>query len=207
MKTLASIFAIVFCGFSISWFCLLVVGADDLNTTNLKTSLTVSGDEVVIPPDEGLAARGKQVYREFGCVACHTQQVRRPGYGGDLVRDWGSRQTVPRDYVLQDQVMIGGKRMGPDLSNVGARHDAAWFYTHLNNPGSKSAATTMPSYSFLFRQKEINGTSAVNALDLQANETPPEGYEVVPTDKAVALVAYLQSLKFDYDLPESKRIK
>jgi len=207
VKTFAALIAIVFFGISISWFCLLVRGANFLNSTELEPSLTVSGDDVVITGGEGLAAQGKQVYRELGCVMCHTQQVRRPGYGGDLDRDWGSRQSVPRDYVLQEQVMMGGKRIGPDLSNVGARHDAAWFFAHLNNPGSRSDATTMPSYSFLFSEREVSGTSAANALDLQGNETPADGFEVVPSDRAVALVAYLQSLNLDYDLPESKRVK
>lgn len=207
MKNFASLFAIVFCGIATSWFCLLFVGANTLNSAKLETSLVVAGDEVVISPVEGLAAPGLQVYRELGCVACHTQQVRRPGYGGDLDRDWGARQSVARDYVLQNQVMLGGRRMGPDLSNVGARRDAAWFFAHLYNPTIHSATTTMPSYSNLFREKEFSGTHAVNALDLQGNATPEEGIEVVPGKKAVALVAYLQSLNLDYDLPESKRVK
>ena len=103
--------------------------------------------------------------------------------------------------------MLGSKRMGPDLSNVGARHDAAWFYTHLYNPSSSAEATTMPSYHFLFREKEVTDGATSTALDLSGNETMPDGMEMVPTEKAVALVAYLQSLNLDYDLPESKRIK
>ena len=34
----------------------------------------------------GLAARGMLVYRELGCAACHTQQVRRPAFGTDKER-------------------------------------------------------------------------------------------------------------------------
>lgn len=207
MKSFAAIFAIVFIGLSISWFGLLVRGSNILNTANLATTLQVGRDEVIIPASEGLPGQGQQVYRELGCVMCHTQQVRRPGYGGDFDRDWGARQSVARDYLLQDVVLTGSKRMGPDLSNVGARRKADWLFNHLYNPSMQSPATTMPSYGFLFRKQEVSGTSASNALKLEGNFTPEPGYEIIPTEKAVALVAYLQSLNLDYDLPESKRIK
>ena len=42
----------------------------------------------------GAAARGQLVYRDLGCAACHTQQVRRPGFGSDKERGWGDRQSV-----------------------------------------------------------------------------------------------------------------
>ena len=178
-----------------------------MSPSKLKTSLDVSGDAVTIIGHEGLAGRGQKVYGELGCAICHTQQVRRPGYGGDFGREWGSRQSVARDYVLQDQVNLGNKRIGPDLSNVGSRHDAAWFFAHLNNPYDVSEVSNMPSYPFLFKKREFSGTPSANALVLEGNDTPAEGFEIVPTDDAVALVAYLQSLNMDYDLPESKRIK
>ena len=207
MKSFASLFTLIFFGIAASWYCLLVVGSDALNAGELDTELTVGGEEVLIAPLDGLALQGRQVYRELGCVACHTQQTRRPGYGGDFGREWGSRQSVARDYVLQDQVHLGGRRQGQDLSNVGARHDADWFMDHLKDPYSHSVASTMPSYPFLFRLKEKSSTASNNALDLQGNDAVEEGFEIVPTDDALALVAYLQSLNFDYDLPESKRVK
>ena len=112
MKNFFSLFLVVFAGVACSWFCLLVVGSGELSAGKLETSLTVAGDDVVIENDLGLAARGKQVYRELGCVQCHTQQVRRPGYGGDFGRGWGSRQSVARDYVLQDLVVLGNRPGG-----------------------------------------------------------------------------------------------
>ena len=147
------------------------------------------------------------MYRSLACAVCHTQQVRRPGYGGDFEREWGFRQSVARDYVLQDTVVLGTKRLGPDLTNVGARRDAEWFFKHLYNPGSLSKVTNVPSYSFLFTERELSDGNSTNALGLEGNDIPEEGFEVVPSDDAVALVAYLQSLNLDYDLPESKRIK
>ncbi|MDA9764619.1 cbb3-type cytochrome c oxidase subunit II, partial [Opitutales bacterium] len=125
----------------------------------------------------------------------------------DFDRDWGGRQSVATDYALHDNAMLGSRRFGPDLSNVGARRDAEWLFMHLYKPSLHADATTMPDYPQLFQEKEFSGTPAVNALDLQGNDTPAEGTEVVPTAKGVALVAYLQSLNLDYDLTESKRLK
>src|SRR5690606_26168717 len=47
----------------------------------------------------GIARRGEAVYRDLGCAACHTQQVRRADMGGDLARGWGERQSMVRDYI------------------------------------------------------------------------------------------------------------
>lgn len=207
MKNFASLFFLVFCGIAASWYGLLVVGANALNPQELPTTLSAGGEDVVINGSLGLAARGQQVYGKLGCVVCHTQQVRRPGYGGDFARKWGSRQSVARDYVLEKLVLLGDRRMGPDLSNVGTRHDAKWFYAHLYDPTSNVKVTTMPSYPFLFKAREVNANVSFNALDLKGNDTPEDGFEVIPTEDAIALVAYLQSLSQAYDLPESKRVK
>jgi len=207
MKSFGALFLIVIIGLSASWYSLLVVSANKLGPSNLTSSVSFAGEDVIVPADEGLAGRGKVVYIEMGCAHCHTQQVRRPGYGGDLNRDWGARQAVPRDYLLQKNVILGNKRQGPDLSNVGARHDAAWLYAHLFKPSINSVVTTMPDYAFLFKKKELDTTPTANALQLKGNEAIEEGYEIVPTEDAEALVAYLQSLNLDYDLPESRRIR
>ena len=43
--------------------------------------------------------------------------------------------------------------------------------------------------------------SSVRALALPSKFAPGPGLEVVPTSRAIALVAYLQSLKDTYDYP------
>ena len=207
MKQFFSLFLLVFAGVACSWVGLLLIGSGALSAGKLETSLTVAGDDVVLEMDLGLAARGKEVYRELGCVQCHTQQVRRPGYGGDLDRGWGSRQTVARDYVLQDLVVLGNRRIGPDLTDVGSRRDAEWFYQHLYDPASLADWSTSPSYAHLFHDKEVTDETSATALNLEGNDAPDPGFERVPNFDARALVAYLESLKLDYDLPESKRIK
>jgi cytochrome c oxidase cbb3-type subunit 2 len=52
--------------------------------------------------------------------------------------------------------------------------------------------------------QEIQGQPSDNAVKgLSGPHAPPPGFEVVPTDEANALVAYLLSLKRNYPLPES----
>jgi cytochrome c oxidase cbb3-type subunit 2 len=146
----------------------------------------------------GIAARGQLVYQDLGCAACHTQQVRRPDFGSDKARGWGERQSVARDYVSQAAVQLGESRIGPDLANFGARPrsvDASRLTQYLYEPHGG-----MPSYRFLFETRKVVGERSSAALNVQS----APGTEVVPTPRAVALVAYLQSLNSPYEYPEAR---
>lgn len=121
----------------------------------------------------GLALRGSEVYREQACATCHTQQIRPPTRGADLARGWGSRRTVPRDYLFDCPPFPGSRRIGPDLANVGGRLGVTALRQHLKNPRVASPKSIMPSYQFLFARNS-------NSPEISAGD---------------ALVAYLQSLK------------
>ncbi len=152
----------------------------------------------------GAAARGQLVYRDLGCYACHTQQVRRPGFGSDQARGWGDRQSVARDYIYQPAPQLGWSRVGPDLANLEDRKPSApdaEDLLHLLYAGSDG----MPPYRFLFERRHI-GTGAQpspDALKLTGTLEPPAGWEVVPTPRAESLVAYLLSLRTTYTYPEA----
>jgi len=149
----------------------------------------------------GIAAAGQLVYQDLGCASCHTQQVRRPDFGSDKARGWGDRQSVARDYVNQPHVQLGESRVGPDLANFGARPlsvDAERLTRYLYEQHGG-----MPSYRFLFDERKITGERSDKAL----NVPTPAGIEIVPTHRAVALVAYLQSLNNTYEYPEAKPVK
>jgi cytochrome c oxidase cbb3-type subunit 2 len=148
----------------------------------------------------GIAARGQLVYQDLGCAACHTQQVRRPDFGSDKARGWGDRQSVARDYVSQPHVQLGESRIGPDLANFGARPlavDAARLTQYLY-----SQHGGMPAYCFLFETRKITGERSASALNVPVSA----GMEVVPTHRAEALVAYLQSLNNVYEYPEARPV-
>jgi len=159
-------------------------------------------------PMSGVAKQGKQVYQELGCIYCHSQQVRRPGFGADTQRGWGDRQSVPRDYLQQGRVLLGTMRTGPDLMNVGARPlTADWHYQHLLDPQITSPDSIMPPFPFLFETRKIVGEESPKALyNLPANHAPKPGYEIIPTARGEALVAYLLSLKHEYEYPEARPV-
>ena len=151
----------------------------------------------------GIASRGQLVYADLGCAACHTQQVRRPDFGTDQLRGWGDRQSFARDYVHQTRVQLGESRLGPDLANLGARTpppDAEdltkLLYTgRALDPQSKGQH---PTYKFLFETREVVGQRAANALKVA---DLPTGMQVVPTERAQALISYLLSLNNSYAYP------
>lgn len=158
----------------------------------------------------GMAERGRLVYQDLGCLYCHSQQVRRPGFGADTERGWGDRQSVARDYIDDKRVYLGTMRTGPDLRNIGARQPSAnWHYLHLFDPRLMSPGSIMAPFAFLFDYRKIVGQPSPLALKLPADYAEKRGldkpgYELVPTMRAQALVAYLLSLHDLYEYPEAR---
>ncbi len=126
--------------------------------------------------------------------------------GPDIPR-WGIRRTVAEDYLFDYPVMTGSQRVGPDLANVGVRMpDANWHLRHLYAPRSAVKDSVMPLYRFLFEKRRIEGTRSPEALTLPPELGPEPGYEIVPKPEAIALVAYLMSLRANeplFDAPVS----
>jgi cytochrome c oxidase cbb3-type subunit 2 len=168
--------------------------------------LNVDGMTANPLPLVGEAQRGKLVYQQMGCLYCHSQQVRRQGFGSDFERGWGDRQSVARDYIEKERVMLGTSRTGPDLANVGLRYSVLWQHQHLFNPQITSPGSTMPPFPFLYEVRPISETRgpSPDAIEIPQAFHPGEGLEVVPTQRARDLVAYLMNLRQDYELPEMK---
>lgn len=149
---------------------------------------------------QGLAARGQLVYADLGCAACHTQQVRRPDYGNDKARGWGERQSVARDYIHQARPQLGNSRFGPDLANYAARKPTEEGIYGLLYAGS----ATHPSYRFLFEERKLVGERSAKAISPTGALAPKAGHQIVPTERAQTLAAYLLSLNNTYDYPEAR---
>jgi cytochrome c oxidase cbb3-type subunit 2 len=150
----------------------------------------------------GLAAEGALVYKDLGCATCHTQQVRRPGFGSDQDRGWGDRQSVARDYIYQTSVQLGESRLGQDLTNLAGRKPSAPDQDDLMAM-LYIGQGAMPAYKFLFETHKIQGEASTDALQLRGNLKPKSGFEVIPTRRAKELVSYLLSLNTVYDYPEA----
>ena len=89
--------------------------------------------------------RGRLVYTSEGCINCHSQYV-RPNTADVLI--WGPPQTVAE--LRERPVVIGNRRQGPDLAEVGTRRSPLWLKAHLYHPSEVSHSSFMPSYSYLF---------------------------------------------------------
>lgn len=160
-------------------------------------------------PLPGSAQRGKEVYRDLGCMYCHSQQVRQPGYGTDIERGWGERGSVARDYIHEKRVYLGTMRTGPDLRNVGTRFAGEggrnWHIQHFYNPAEISKielegvvyGSIMPPYRFLFETRPVVGEPSARSVQhlLPAKDQPPVGHEIILTQRGEDLIAYLLALK------------
>ncbi len=207
---------LLFCGIFFvlaSSFCGLVLSSNIQIGSLTRTTETLDengnpmeGETLYPLIASGLARQGKQVYIQMGCIYCHSQQIRRKGYGADIDRGWGPRASVARDYITQDRVLLGTMRTGPDLMNVGGRAlNKDWHMLHLYNPLITSPGSNMAPFGFLFEKHKIDGAPSADALKFPPDSkyAPEDGYEVVPTRRAKALVEYLLSLKLNYSLPEA----
>jgi cytochrome c oxidase cbb3-type subunit 2 len=103
-------------------------------------------------PELTPSERGRQVYISEGCIHCHSQYV-RPNSPDVLM--WGPAETI-EEIRLQHPPLIGNRRQGPDLSQVGLRRSPLWLRAHFYSPAGVSGASIMPSYGFLFRDERGN---------------------------------------------------
>lgn len=93
--------------------------------------------------------RGHHVYVSEGCIHCHSQYV-RPGSPDEAF--WGPPRDV-KEVLKGEPVLIGNRRQGPDLMNVGARRSETWLKLHFIDPQSLAPGSSMPSYAHLFEDR------------------------------------------------------
>jgi len=145
----------------------------------------------------GVAQLGAKEYLSLGCVTCHTQQVRTIDAGFDVERGWGKRPSVPRDYILQKEVLLGHNRVGPDLANIGLRgYTREWLHKHLFNPQILVEGSICQPSPFLYDTSNENSEGAIIVDNGEST------LFIKPTLRANRIVSYLESLKQDYELPE-----
>jgi cbb3-type cytochrome oxidase cytochrome c subunit len=110
------------------------------------------------PESQGnsLVDRGRRVYISEGCINCHSQYVRP---NSPEVEIWGPVGNL--DAIRREQPpLIGNRRQGPDLSEVGSRRSPLWLRIHLINPRDVSHDSVMPRYGYLFRDTRGDALTA-----------------------------------------------
>jgi cytochrome c oxidase cbb3-type subunit 2 len=203
MNKLTLLFTGIFLTFGSAWIGLVAYPVANLAHMEALPDEETGG---LLPPTQsGLAVAGQKVYAANGCMECHTQQVRPDPLTTDIAKQLGKRQTVPRDEIRDHTAFLGEYRIGQDLTNYGAREtDVSAIHRHLYAPTSVTSWSNMPSYSYLYEYRKIVSQPSAHAVQgLTGSSAPKPGYEVVPTQQAEALVAYLLSLNQNYPLPES----
>ena len=103
-------------------------------------------------PDPSQIERGRKVYISEGCIHCHSQYV-RPNTADVLM--WGPTESLEQIH-LEKPPLIGNRRQGPDLAEVGARRSPLWLKLHLIAPAEISGRSIMPPYGFLFDDERGN---------------------------------------------------
>jgi cytochrome c oxidase cbb3-type subunit 2 len=194
----------VFTTLGVAWLA-FVVGAR-AQFGDLTPTAEVLDEDGSIPQDAdlfphalpGIAQQGAKDYLALGCMTCHTQQVRMVEAGFDVERGWGNRPSVARDYILQEHVLIGNTRVGPDLANIGLRgHSSEWLHQHLFEPQALIPESVCQPSPFLY---EVSKDEALGFIELSSGDSASRF--IKPTLRAERLVAYLQALKQNYELPE-----
>jgi cbb3-type cytochrome c oxidase subunit II len=121
----------------------VVVGIAFAITLIIRPPIGPFANAVALTPIE----RGRRVYIAEGCINCHSQYV-RPDTAD--VAMWGPVTSL--DAIHREQPpLIGNRRQGPDLSQVGARRSPLWLRIHFMNPRDVSYHSIMPRFDYLFR--------------------------------------------------------
>lgn len=97
-------------------------------------------------PADSLVHLGREIYIAEGCIHCHSQYV-RPDSNEEIM--WGPTANVDLRRAEQPP-LIGNRRHGPDLTEVGNRRSALWLRAHFVNPAMLSHDSPMPGYTYLF---------------------------------------------------------
>jgi mono/diheme cytochrome c family protein len=129
-------------------FRLIVVGglivffAVVLVAVFLPTLLWKPPQTIIAHPYTAEQERGRQLFYSNGCNYCHTQYVRDEDTAMGPVSQGGN-------YDLDNPMILGSERTGPDLSYLGRKRSEEWEIEHLKNPRELSPLSIMPNFYFL----------------------------------------------------------
>ena len=192
--------------------------------TNLNAVVAIHGESGFGEGDEGLDTRhfrklpaivgsnltataAQKLTAQFTAAGAKAVPVLIP-LGPDIQRGWGVRLSVAQDYLQDYPVMLGHLRLGPDLANFGAREtNATDIHTQLYDSPRVTMGSVMPPYRFLYQVRTNAAAPPPDAILFAAGGSNSPAQVLVPSEDAIALAAYLTSLKADALLFEAPRPK
>ncbi len=177
-------------------------GDEGMDRIHLRTLPAVVGTNLS-------PAAAQKMMGQFMRVGAKAAPVLIP-LGSDMKRGWGARLSVAQDYLHDYPVLLGNLRLGPDLANFGARQtNIADIHTQLYDSPRVTMGSLMPPYRFLYERRPLNNGAVLppDAILLTAADANSPAQYIIPSEDAVALAAYLTSLKAEALLFEAPRAK
>lgn len=86
--------------------------------------------------------RGRSLYRENGCVYCHSQFVRTSDWAVGVPSEAG-------DFYFSRPNFLGTERTGPTLGQIGGMRPTLWLRDHYLDPRMVEPRSIMPSFAWL----------------------------------------------------------
>jgi cytochrome c oxidase cbb3-type subunit 2 len=128
------------------WREALTLGCFLASASLIRSALKPRTAGAASPPSPTLITCGRQVYISEGCLHCHSQYVRPETTDESM---WGVATDLTK-IRSERPPLIGNRRQGPDLANVGSRRSPLWLRAHFMDPSQLSYGSIMPSYRYLF---------------------------------------------------------
>jgi cytochrome c oxidase cbb3-type subunit I/II len=177
-----------------------------------------------VQPYTPLELEGRDIYISEGCVGCHSQMIRP---FRDETERYGEYSKAG-EFVYDHPFLWGSKRTGPDLHRIGDKYPDSWHFNHMYDPRSMAPGSIMPPYPWLISEEyDLEGIPAKIRVMQKLGVPYPEGFdeeaeanalaqaqgivsnleadgiEVLPEQKIIALIAYLQRMGTDIKMEVS----
>lgn len=137
-----------------------------------------------------LEYKGQELYKNLGCVYCHSQFVRPEDWAMGENSDFG-------DFYYSVPNFLGTERTGPNIGQIGGMRPSEWQTQHHIDPRSVSPTSIMPPFAFLTTDESDALTAYLNTLGSTNLDTldfqPPVPWEyrgrMNPNDTLVSEIA------------------
>jgi hypothetical protein len=120
---------------------------------------------------------GRDIYVSEGCWHCHSQYVRP--VANEELRYGPVSNALEYQNELQQPVLFGTRRVGPDLIRESGVRTNDWHAAHFYRPKLTAPVSVMPDFPWFFDESAVAGRP----------EAAP-----VPNERGLAIITYVQWL-------------